>query len=326
MKRFISLILALALLTSWAAAYDVNEVLEKTSQSVIEAAPEPTVSSIGGEWAVLGLSRGGGDGTHGYYEKYLKNLKEYLAECGGVLSTRKMTEYARVVLALSALSQNAADFAGFDLTLPLTDFEKVTAQGLNGAVFALLALDARGYLPENEKLREQYIKEILSREESGGGWALIRGGAPEPDITAMALTALAPYREREDVAKAIERGLIYLANAELSSCESAAQVIVAMCTLGITQTDARFMRDGVTVFDVMMSYYDGQGGFYHTLKDKSRNRMATEQALYALAALSRLENGQSALFDMKSAPLRNPIKKFFKYQKLVAELIVRFLL
>ena len=60
-----------------------------------------------------------------------------------MLSERKYTEYSRVILALSALECDARSAAGYDLTLPLGDYDKVSAQGVNGVIYALLALDSR---------------------------------------------------------------------------------------------------------------------------------------------------------------------------------------
>ena len=52
-------------------------------------------------------------------------------------------------------------------------------------------------------IKSQCVDLLLSRECDGGGWALGLGAA-EADITAMAITALAPYRK---AAAAIERGV-----------------------------------------------------------------------------------------------------------------------
>ena len=60
----------------------------------------------------------------------------------GVLSENRYTEYARAVLACKAIGIDPSDIGGYDLGKPLEDFEAVTAQGLNGAVYALLALNA----------------------------------------------------------------------------------------------------------------------------------------------------------------------------------------
>ena len=59
------------------------------------------------------------------------------------------TTYSRITLALTACGADATDFAGYSMIAPLGDFDKTVSQGVNGAIFALLALDCGGYsLPE----------------------------------------------------------------------------------------------------------------------------------------------------------------------------------
>lgn len=106
-------------------------------------------------------------------------------------STRtRYTEYSRLILALTAIGRDPQNVGGYDLLLPLADLEKTTAQGVNGAAFALLALDCGGYeLPQNsaaavQATRDGYVDAILTRQNADGGWSL-GGGASDPDLTAM---------------------------------------------------------------------------------------------------------------------------------------------
>ena len=99
---------------------------------------------------------------------------------------------------MTAIGKDPQNVAGFDLLLPLGDFDETVSQGVNGAIFALLALDSRNYeIPVNpeadtQATREFMCEEILRREIPTGGWALT-GGEPDADVTAMALQALAKY-------------------------------------------------------------------------------------------------------------------------------------
>lgn len=73
-------------------------------------------------------------------------------------------------------------------------------------------------------------------------------------MTAMALQALAKYRDRQDVEDAVQRGLAALSalqepnGAYLSwdeeNSESVCQVIVALTELGISLDDERFVKNG----------------------------------------------------------------------------------
>ena len=67
------------------------------------------------------------------------------------------------------------------------------------AIWALIALDSGNYATAQ---RQAYIDYILSKEISGGGWALT-GSSPDADITGMALQALAKYCSQKRVETAV---------------------------------------------------------------------------------------------------------------------------
>ena len=217
MKRMLTLLLLLSLLLSLAACGKPETQLEKTAGYLQAQVAEPGAASIGGDWLVFGLARSGVKVPQKYYDTYYNNVEAAVREKNGVLSERKYTEYSRTVLALTAIGKDSASVAGFDLLKPLADFEQVTKQGINGTIFALLALDSGNYeIPENpdaavQATRQMYVDELLTRELPDGGWTLT-GGEPDVDITAMTLQALAKYHDQADVAAAVERGLAVLSS------------------------------------------------------------------------------------------------------------------
>ena len=187
---------------------------------ILRTVPEPQCGPIGGEWAVIGLARSGCSSTE-WFEAYFDSLAALVRAQDGVLHARKYTEYARVVLALTAIGKDPRDVGGYDLLAPLGDFDRVTFQGLNGAVFALLALDAGGYaVPdapagETQATRESYLAEILAYQTLSGGFSLdVAGGDADVDITAMALCALAPYCNDAAAADAARAALLWLSDAQ----------------------------------------------------------------------------------------------------------------
>lgn len=109
-------------------------------------------------------------------------------------------------------------------------------------------------------IKSQCVDLLLSRECDGGGWALGLGAA-EADITAMAITALAPYRK---AAAAIERGVesfphcktqteVFSGGVETS--ESCSQVLVALSTVGINaHKDSRFIKNGNSALDALCAF------------------------------------------------------------------------
>lgn len=285
----------------------LNTVLKRMSETVTE----PQYGTIAGEWSVLCLARSGfydKDSTYfsDYYNRIVDTVNEIAAD-NGALHKVKSTENSRLILALSAIGRDAQKVGNYNLLEPYNDFNWVKKQGLNGPIFALIALDTNNYLINDTTIRQQCIDFILEKELEGGGWAL-SGNKPDADMTAMALQSLARYRENEDVYSAIERGINVLSemqneNGGYSSwgtvnSESIAQVITACTALGIDpDVDERFMKNGSAV-DALLSFYDNSSEmFSHTLGDGG-NAMATDQCSYALIAYLRYRNGKNALYDM----------------------------
>ena len=207
--RAVALLLALCLLLS--ACGGTQTPLERTAKYLKSAVPEPGFGSLDGDWIVFGLARAGADLSDGYFDRYYTAVEAAVQAADGTLDENRYTEYSRLILALTAIGRDPQNVGGYNLLLPLADLEKTTAQGVNGAAFALLALDCGGYeLPQNsaaavQATRDGYVDAILTRQNADGGWSL-GGGASDPDLTAMALQALARYRSRADVSAAVKPG------------------------------------------------------------------------------------------------------------------------
>jgi hypothetical protein len=304
----------------------VVKQMASTAAFMQNAVKDPAVSSIGGDWTVLALARSGLNVPQAYYNKYYANVEATLKEKSGKLHSVKYTEYDRVILALTAIGKSVDNVAGYDLLEPLADFDTLIKQGINGPIFALLALDSKDYeIPaaagvKTQTTRELLVEFILNREVKGGGWALgANPSAADPDITAMALQSLTPYyASDESVKTAVERGIAWLSNAQredggfaigdAANSESIAQVIVALTGLGINpHQDARFVKQGHSALQALLGYAAPNGGFYHIKQGGADNGgaapgevdlMASDQALYALAAYKRFIEKQPSLYDM----------------------------
>ena len=286
----------------------IDQAVSSAAAYIYKTVAEPIVSSVGGEWTVLGLARSNADIDNKYFEKYYGNVQNYVQSKDGILHARKYTEYSRVVIALTAIGKNPEDVAGYNLVAPLFDYDKTIWQGINGPVWALIALDSGSY--GTEEIREKYIARILECEKANGGWALSDSQQnAEPDITAMALIALSRYKDRQDIREAIDRAVNMLSDMQnenggylaynKEASESTAQVLTALSALQISYKDARFVKNGNTLIDNIYSFRQKDGSFSHT--DKT-NLMATEQCFYALVAAKRLEEGKTSLFDMRDVP------------------------
>lgn len=319
MKKTISVFLCLIIIfcylpQTFADGSSIDSVINDTAEYIKKTVPDPKVGSIGGEWAVMGLARSGADIPENYFENYYLTAEKYIKDCGGILHEKKYTEYSRMIVALTSIGANPENAAGYNLLIPLGDYEKTIWQGINGSIWALIALDCGRYeIPQNtgaavSATREMYKDHIIANQIPDGGWAL-SGDTADPDVTAMALCALSNYRDDERVCTATAKALSKMStiqneNGGFSSggtenSESCAQMITALTALDIPLLDSRFVKNGNTVLDGMLTYYEN-GGFKHTA-DGTVNQMATEQCFYALAAVKRFNENKNKLYDMSDA-------------------------
>ena len=286
----------------------------KTTGDYLAKLGTPGVGSIGGEWMALGLARSGRTVPEGYYDAVVKYVKDNI-DSNGRLDKNKATENARIILALTAIGKDVTNVDGHDLLAGLNEMSYLSKQGINGAIFTLIALDSHSYTPAGDVTRDKLVQAILDAQISGdGGWSL-DGKNADVDMTAMAIQALAAYyKSNSSAKKAVDKGLSWLSSVQqndggftswgAANSESCAQVIVALTALGIDPAkDSRFIKNGVSVLDALCSFAVNSGGFKHLATETSANGMATEQGFYALVAYYRLLNGQTSLYDMTDVKL-----------------------
>lgn len=286
----------------------------KTTGDYLAKLGTPGVGSIGGEWMALGLARSGRTVPEGYYDAVVKYVKDNI-DSNGRLDKNKATENARIILALTAIGKDVTNVDGHDLLAGLNEMSYLSKQGINGAIFTLIALDSHSYTPAGDVTRDKLVQVILDAQiSSDGGWSL-DGKNADVDMTAMAIQALAAYyKSNSSAKKAVDKGLSWLSSVQqndggftswgAANSESCAQVIVALTALGIDPAkDSRFIKNGASVLDALCSFAVDGGGFKHLATETSANGMATEQGFYALVAYYRLLNGQSSLYDMADVKL-----------------------
>lgn len=319
-RRVASFVLAAVLVLAavfpapgYAAGREAVRAAADRAEAYLRAAvPAPVPGAVGGEWTVIGLARRGAAGAGTAFALYRQALIDELEATGGRLTSTKYSEYSRRILALNAIGSDPSSVGGRNFFPYLSDLSLVAKQGINGPAYALLALDSNGYPdPKPDPVqagplatREALLRWILDRELPGGGFAL-GGTAPDPDVTAIVLQALAPYRNRTDVKSAVQRALDALATLRTGSggyrsygeenLESLAQVILALTELGI---DPETASPGSVA--ALLSYQLADGSFSH-IKQEPSEWMPTEQALLALTALERFYAGAPSLFRMSDA-------------------------
>lgn len=291
---------------------NVSTVLAQTTDYLYETVETPVYASVGGDWTMLVLAQSGYEMEDSYRASYLQNVAQVVKEKKGILNSRKITDYDRVILSLTALGEDVSDIAGYDLLKPLSNFTQVCQQGINGPIWTLIALDSKDYqIPENKKqsaqtTRKKLIAYILERQLPDGGWTLA-GDEADADLTAMALQALSRYVSKDTKVKdAVEKAVNLLATMQqedgafssggTENVESTAQVMLALLSLNIDpQKDSRFIQQETTLYDALLSFRKEDGGFCH-IKGEETNQMATEQAGCALTAYARYLDGKTFLY------------------------------
>ncbi len=311
MKRILSLVLVLLIIaalpvSAMAAEEDSIRKAFETTGDYMAALGDPSAGSTGGEWMALGFARSGRDVPDSYYDSVVAYVDEKIDENGRLHAT-KCTTNCRFIVALTAIGKDPTDVGGHNLLAGLNDMGYIRKVGVSGVIWTLIAFDCGQYEMPKGIDRETLVDTILDFQVPGGGWAN-SGNIADPDVTSMAIQALAPYREEPEVRSALDDAVTVLAgmldetgnfpSQYGASSESVSQVIVALCTLGIDpNTDARFVKNGMSALDGLLGYYVEGGGFKHIHSGKI-DGIATEQGYYALTAYFRMLEGKTPLYDM----------------------------
>lgn len=272
----------------------------------------PDAGTTNGDWFPIGLGRYGYEDNYGAYLSVLTDQINMRYQTDEKLSKAKATEWHRISLAVAASGGDPTSIGEYngepiDLIADGTYNRGLTAspgrQGINGWIWALISLDSKRYeVPENAfHQRQDFIVEILQKQLEDGGFAL-SGKVSDPDITAMAVQALAPYYNSEivyeytsekikkadedgtsvyiqcqkSVRQVVDECVAWLSSVQaedgdfyswgMQNVESTCQVVVALTSLGIDPLmDERFITDsGNTLLDGILKYRLDNGGFVHS--------------------------------------------------------------
>lgn len=303
-KRIFSLTLSLVIFLSFSGISfaQYKEAASDTTQKIIEYKLsgsdniqqfiDTTLSANAGvnaEWYVVTLSQTGSYN----FDSYENALLNYL-ENNRVSSASSRLKYMMALLATGSDSGYVKD--NFDTS--------IGQQGIMSWVFGLHILN-NGF-ESSEYSQDNVCQRIISLQLSDGGFA-VSGDRGNPDVTAMTITALAPYYENNtDVKACIDKALSFLSDDQneyggyesygVYCSESTAQVLMALSSLGIDCTqDERFIKNGITVLDSLCDFMLEDGSFSHEL-GASSNENATSQAYYCLNAYLKMLDGDNYLF------------------------------
>lgn len=218
-------------------------------------------------------------------------------------------DYARTVIGLMAIEKDPTNFEGYNLIEKIYNNKQMESETINTYIFSLIALDSGKFdVPANALwTRDRLIKTILNNRTFDKGWDYA-GDKADPDMTGMALTALAPYRDRDDVKLAVEEAIDKLSSMQnenggfsswgTENSESSCQVIIGLCANGIDPTGDKFVKNGKNPLDALLEYRTEDGGFSHT-KETGCNGIATEQGVEALEAYKMFKQGKGSIYSFK---------------------------
>jgi len=281
--------------------FSVHEISDEINEIISHISKDRSQEYT--EWQIIGMKAAEIEIPAKSYEY----LEEYLRENEG--NFRKITDYAKLAMAVAALDRNPRNVAGYDVLEKIYNNTNMTLQGTNGPIFALIALDACNVQVPNDALwtKEKLLQYILNQQNPDGGFSLVYGETSDIDLTAMAIQALSRYQERPEVKTVIEKAIEFLSEKQSSdggftawgdsSSESISQVIVALTALKIDPLkDSRFIKDG-NLISKLFSFKEAGGGYSH-IEGQGTDEMATEQALVALAAYKRFLEGKSWIYNI----------------------------
>jgi hypothetical protein len=237
-------------------------------------------------------------------EGYFRRAEREVRNARGTY--RVVTDYARIAIAFKSHGKDPRNVAGYDFVAAISGFANMGAQGPNAYIWSLIALYGQG-----ADVTAPLAASILAYQRPSGGFAVSLPSANRPnpagdvDLTAMAVTALAPYMGDADIAAAVDAAVGYLSEVQSASggyvannaenAESVSQVIIALCAAGVDLNDSRFVKNGHTLVDALQAYRLRDGAYAHLLSDTRGDAMATRQAALALSAIKRAAEYEAAL-------------------------------
>lgn len=298
------------------SAVSSAESESEISSAISSAADYLTTNGVTDWNGALALSSAGRSVPESYFDSVEQDLENY----GSSITP---THLAGIIIGVKSAGGDPRSFNGRDLVAELCGSGNVGKTGLNGYIYTLLALDSGNYaIPAGCTFsRDSLIQSILSSQQAGGSFALDRQSLPDCDITAAAITSLAPYLSKPSVKSAVDSAVNYLSNAQKSdggflnaystseASESASQVIIALSSIGIDPvSDSRFIKNSNSPLSCLLSYKNPDGGFSH-IKGSPSDIVATSQALEALCSYKLLKNSRNLfnLTGLSSSPVKTNV-------------------
>lgn len=214
------------------------------------------------------------------------------------------TSYSKAILALTAIGVDAARLYPVNSNTPINAVEGLSAVTHSTSLWVLpytLAAYNQGSYIGTDAQEAALVQTLLDAQKSDGSWD--EWGTI--DTTGNALAALAFYADEPNVQSAIDKGISYLSSQMKddgtfdggygSNANSCAMVVVGLCAAGVNpDTDSRFVKNGVSALDGLLSFALSDGTGFGYTNNTTRDDSATEQGFRALIAAAQVMKTGSA--------------------------------
>ena len=267
-----------------------EELMNNISSSYVESS---------GEWVVMDM---------GAYAKYNpdtanklseKAKQQYINNAIASITGENVSDTTidKAVLALRAIGADETRLYNINSNTPINAIEKLNAVTKSSstwsAPYTLAAYNQGEY--NSDEYENSLIADLLAAQQDDGSWN--EGGTI--DTTANAIAGLSFYKDREDVASAIDKAVAYLSSQQKTTgaydggygenSNSTAMVIIGLAAAGINpDTDSRFIKNGNSLLDGLFSFaISDNTGFGYT-DNSAKNDFSTEQSFRALIAAAQV--------------------------------------
>lgn len=219
-----------------------------------------------------------------------------------ITDTAGETTLSKAVIILSAIGINPAELYPANSEKKLSAVAKLKEKEHNSSAWVApytLAAYQRDSAVSTDK-ETALIKKILDEQRDDGSW---KSGSEEYgyeyiQTTANAVAGLAFYYDADESVKAaVDKAIAYLSKQQQANgsfdaygygadSNTAAMVVIALAAAGINpDTDDRFIKNGISVYDNLLSYaYSDNSGFGYQDNQSDPWGSSTEQGFRALIA------------------------------------------
>lgn len=257
-----------------------------------------------GEWVIMDMGAYAASFPEAVSKTSAAAKQTYLDASIAALGQSSVSEsaYAKTILALAAQGIDPTQLYAAGSTTPIDAVSALAALSHSSSAWSATYTMAALQLGQNDTTaaEQALLSAVLANQEADGSW----NEWGTIDTTANMLAGLSFYAGDEAVDAAIEQGVAYLAS-QMSDAgtytdgygynsNSTAMVVIGLAAAGVNpDTDPRFIRNGSSVLDGLLSFAVGSEGFGYQ-DNTAVSAYSTEQGFRALIAAWHMLSGDDS--------------------------------